>query len=64
MTPQTARCYITALACMARIEGMKAANAYRDRRQESQAYGEDAFAFEAQQLEVLSIEVINQGTPD
>jgi len=60
MSPQTARCYIAALACMARIESMKALNAYRKHHGEAQAYGEDAFANEAQQLEILSVEVLNQ----
>jgi hypothetical protein len=38
---------------------MKAANAYRERRGESQAYGEDEFGNIAQQLHQLSIEARN-----
>ena len=60
MSPQTARCYIAACACMARIEMMKALNAYREACAEAQAYDDDAFANEAQQLEILSVEVLNQ----
>lgn len=59
MNPQTVRCFIAALACLARIEAMKAANAHREQRGESQAYSEDEFCHEAQQLELLSIEAIN-----
>ena len=60
MTPQTARCYIAALACYARIEMMKALNASREARALAPAYDDDAFANEAQQLDILSIEVLNQ----
>jgi len=60
MTPQTARCYIAALACYARIEMMKALNAHRENRGEAQAYDDDAFANESQQLEILAVEVLNQ----
>lgn len=60
MTPQTARCYIAALAIQARIEGMKAENQFREHRGEQVAHAGDAFFYEAGELERLSIEVINQ----
>jgi hypothetical protein len=60
MTPQTARCYIAALACLARIEMMKAMNAARGQQGYAQAYDEASFAHEAAELERLSVEVINQ----
>ena len=60
MTPQTARCYIAALAINAKVEGMKAENAYRQNRGEVIAYAEEAFMYEANELNRLSIEVVNQ----
>jgi hypothetical protein len=60
MTPQTARCYIAALSIAAKIEGMKAENAYRQNRGEVIAYAEEAFFYEANELARLAIEVINQ----
>ena len=60
MTPQTARCYIAALAIVAKVEGMKAENAYRQNRREVIAYAEEAFMYEAAELQRLAVEVINQ----
>lgn len=60
MTPQTARCYIAALVCVARIEAMKAANVEREQRGQSLAYGEDSFLAEADELSALAVQVINQ----
>ena len=36
--------FASAVACLARIEAMKAANRYRERRGFADAYAEDAFA--------------------
>jgi hypothetical protein len=60
MSPQTARCYIAALACVARIEAMKALNAYREQRGEAQAYDESQFFYESNELSRLADEVIQQ----
>jgi hypothetical protein len=43
--------FAQAMACMARIEAMKTANAARERRGEVQAYIEDAFMAEANSIE-------------
>jgi len=60
MTPHTARCYIAALSIAAKVEGMKAENDYRKNLGEVIAYAEEEFAYEAEKLMRLSIEVIYQ----
>lgn len=60
MTPKTARCWMLAMACMSRIEGMKAENQQRVVRGCSMAYTEKDFAGETDELERLAIEVINE----
>jgi hypothetical protein len=48
-------------AAQARIEGMKSANLLRDQLGESPAYGEDAFNVEAQWLENIARDVLENG---
>jgi len=59
-TPQTARALLLLAAANARIEGMKAKNAEREANGYAFAYGEESFFYEAQELEKLAHEVINQ----
>lgn len=60
MTPKTARCWMLAMACMGRIEGMKTENLQRVACGHSMAYTEKDFARETDELERLATEVINE----
>ena len=60
MTPQTVRAYALVVAALARIEGMKALNEKRRSEGYALAYDEDAFFVEAQILENIAMEAINQ----
>lgn len=59
-TPLTARTLALIAAAQARIEAMKIENEYRQRRGYSPSYGETAFLVEAELLETLAGEVIQQ----
>ena len=54
MNAYTTQILIRAMACQARIEAMKAANAWRENRGEAQAYNEEQFQVEAADLERLA----------
>lgn len=60
MTPETVRYFGLMLACQARIEGMKAANAQVDPQASELPYGEQAFGYESAELERLALAVIQQ----
>ncbi len=60
MTPETCRCFALVVAAQARIEGMKATNIERLANDYALAYDETAFNVEANFLEQLAIQVINQ----
>lgn len=59
-TPTTAHVLLQMAAAQARIEGMKAANQHRVDSGYAQAYSDDAFFSEADLLEQLARDVINQ----
>lgn len=59
-TPLTARVLALIASSQARIEAMKVENEQRQRSGLSLAYGEDAFFIEAERLESLANEVIQQ----
>lgn len=59
-TPQTARALALIAAAQARIAGMQAENQNRMNCDNCISYGEDAFMIEADALERISIDVINQ----
>lgn len=54
MNNHVAGLLVSAFACNARIAGMQAANQERESRGEAPAYGEDAFGYEANELQNLS----------
>lgn len=60
MSPESVRCFALIVAAQARIAGMQAENQHRLACGDSIAYGEDAFNIEADFLEQLSIQAINQ----
>lgn len=60
MTPETARCFGHMLAAQARVAAMQAENAWRKSCGNAPAYDGDAFFSEANLLEQLAIQVINQ----
>ncbi len=60
MTPETARCLALMLAAQARVAGMQAENAWRESCGNALAYDGDAFFTEANFLEQLAVQVINQ----
>ena len=58
MTNSQARYFLLAQACMARIAAMQALNDERRQRGESQAYDEESFLREAQQIEILARDIL------
>lgn len=59
-TKKTAQAMAIIVATMARIEGMKAANAEREANGDAQAYGADSFFEEAYSLELIARDVLEQ----
>lgn len=59
-TPITARTLALIYAAQARIEAMKVENEYRQRIGYRPSYGEESFLAEAELLEKLAFEVIQQ----
>ena len=59
-TNKTAQAMALIAAAMARIEGMKAANAEREANGDAQAYGADEFFYEAHSLETIARDVLEQ----
>jgi hypothetical protein len=57
--PQLLKWQIEAMACVARIEGMKAANNARDTPSEAVTYSEGHFSEEAEQLELIAEDIRN-----
>ena len=60
MTPETCRCFALIAAAQARIEGMKAKNIVLQENGYALAYDDPAFFVEADLLEQLALQVINQ----